>query len=200
MSDRDGPEEGDRPNPSDGSDPSDEPNASDGPNASDRPGAPHDRLLLDAMLGKLATYLRMCGYDTAFALDREVAADDRLRRLAADEHRRLVTRDVALARRARGDEGPRPLLLEPHAVTDQLAQVAAAGYELTLSTRPARCGACNGRLARVDDADATRPAYVPDDQSPTWRCEDCQQWFWTGSHWDRVADTLADVTPDTPDP
>jgi len=168
--------------------------------ATDEPTAPHDRLLLDAMLGKLATYLRMCGYDAAFALDRGIEADDRLRQLATAERRRLVTRDVALARRARDDEGPPPMLLEPHAVTDQLAQVAAAGYELTLSARPARCGACNGRLARVDDTATSRPAYVPDDQSPTWRCEDCQQWFWTGSHWDRVADTLADVTLDSPDP
>ena len=161
--------------------------------------SPHDRLLLDAMLGKLATYLRMCGYDTAFALDRDTEADDRLRRLAADERRRLVTRDVALARRARGDDSPAPILLEAHAVTDQLAQVAAAGYELTLSTRPARCGACNGRLARVDDAETTRPAYVPDGQSPVWRCGDCEQWFWRGGHWEQVADTLASVTPGSPD-
>ncbi len=161
--------------------------------------SPHDRLLLDAMLGKLATYLRMCGYDAAFALDRDVEADDRLRRLAVEERRRLVTRDTALARRARDDEGPPPTLLEAHAVTDQLAQLAAAGYELTLSTRPSRCGACNGRLTRAADA-PTRPAYVPADQSPIWRCLDCGQWFWKGSHWEEVADTLAGVTPSSPDP
>lgn len=182
---------------------------------------PHDRLLLDAMLGKLATYLRMCGYNAAFALDRGVEADDRLRRLAVVESRRLVTRDTALARRARGDDGPSPTLLEAHAVTDQLAQLAAAGYELTLSARPARCGACNGRLTRADDADdadgadsvddadgaadandaaTTRPEYVPADQSPVWRCLDCGQWFWKGGHWEQVADTLAGVTPDNPDP
>ena len=42
---------------------------------------PHDRLLLDAMLGKLATYLRMCGHDAAYALDRGVEADDAVRDL-----------------------------------------------------------------------------------------------------------------------
>jgi uncharacterized protein with PIN domain len=35
------------------------------------------RLLLDAMLGNLATYLRMCGYDAADATDRGVEAADR---------------------------------------------------------------------------------------------------------------------------
>jgi len=37
-----------------------------------------DRLLLDTMLGKLATYLRMCGYDAAYALDEGVESDDAL--------------------------------------------------------------------------------------------------------------------------
>jgi Uncharacterized conserved protein len=151
--------------------------------------APDDRLLLDAMLGKLATYLRMCGYDTAFALDRDVAADDRLRRLATDEARRLVTRDVALARRARGDDGPAPILVEPHAVDDQLAQIAAAGYELTLSGRPARCGACNGaRSCRRPET--TRPEYV---RTASHRCGGVVTVTsgLEGGHWEQVADTLA---------
>lgn len=37
---------------------------------------PTDRFLLDAMLGTLTTYLRMCGYDAAYALDHEIEADD----------------------------------------------------------------------------------------------------------------------------
>ena len=32
-----------------------------------------DRLLVDVMCGTLATYLRMCGYDAAYALDLDVA-------------------------------------------------------------------------------------------------------------------------------
>jgi uncharacterized protein with PIN domain len=34
------------------------------------------RLLLDAMLGRLTTYLRMCGDDVAYALDEGIEADD----------------------------------------------------------------------------------------------------------------------------
>lgn len=57
--------------------------------------------LLDAMCGTLATYLRMCGYDVAYALDRDAEADDRLLDLAAAEDRTLVTRDRELAERPR---------------------------------------------------------------------------------------------------
>jgi uncharacterized protein with PIN domain len=49
------------------------------------------RLLVDATVG-LATYLRMCGHDAAYALDRGVEADDALLELARIEERRLVTR------------------------------------------------------------------------------------------------------------
>lgn len=57
-------------------------------------------LLLDVMCGTLATYLRMCSYDAADALDRDVEADETIRKIAAAEDRTLLTRDEDLAARA----------------------------------------------------------------------------------------------------
>jgi len=37
------------------------------PESEGEPERARDHLLLDVMLGKLATYLRMCGYDAAYA-------------------------------------------------------------------------------------------------------------------------------------
>ncbi|MFC4549930.1 MULTISPECIES: Mut7-C RNAse domain-containing protein [Halorussus] len=137
------------------------------------------------MLGKLATYLRMCGYDAAYALDRDEEADDRLLELAREEGRLLVTRDAALARRA-GDAG---VLLESRDVTDQLAELRSPGFELGLS-EPTRCSACNSELVEVGDGETT-PEYAPDlDERRVWRCPACGKHFWKGSHWDRVAETL----------
>ncbi|MFT4923409.1 MAG: hypothetical protein ACI8XM_002635 [Haloarculaceae archaeon] len=59
-----------------------------------------DRLLLDTMLGKLATYLRMCGYDTVYTLDEGVEDDDAVLALATEQDRTVVTRDRDLAGRA----------------------------------------------------------------------------------------------------
>ena len=101
--------------------------------------------LLDVMCGKLATYLRFCGYDAAYALDREVETDDAILAMAREEDRRLLTRDVALAERA-GDRG---FLLPDRDVEDQLRELAAAGLDLTLDERPARCGVCNGQIGRA---------------------------------------------------
>ena len=49
------------------------------------------------MCGKLATYLRMCGHDTAYALDRGVEDDDALLAIAEAEGRTPVTRDREVA-------------------------------------------------------------------------------------------------------
>lgn len=139
-------------------------------------------LLCDAMLGSLARVLRMCGYDTAYALDRGVEADDAVAALARQEDRLLLTRDRELAARVDG-----AVRLDARAVDDQLAALAAAGFTLSLD-EPARCGACNGPLEALGSG-ATRPEHAPADR-PLWRCRDCAKHFWRGSHWTAVAERL----------
>ncbi|WP_254273889.1 Mut7-C RNAse domain-containing protein [Haloarcula marina] len=147
-----------------------------------------DPLLLDAMLGKLATYLRMCGYDAAYALDRDAEADEDVLALVRTEGRRLVTRDERLAR-----DAPDAVLLTEREVADQLRELAAAGFPLELSEEPRHCGTCNAPLERVDRTEPT-PDYAPNPgEEPVWRCRDCGQHFWRGSHWEDVADTIADL-------
>jgi len=144
-----------------------------------------ERFLCDAMLGKLARYLRMCGHDTAYALDRGVEADDAVRDLAIDEGRRLITRDTALADRTEG-----AILLSARDVEDQLRELDAAGVRLSLPRTPRRCGRCNGPLEPVDPT-ASVPVDVPDpSETDVWRCERCGGHFWKGSHWDDVTRRL----------
>ena len=157
-------------------------------------------VLLDVMCGKLATYLRLCGYDAAYALDRGVEADDRLLALAAAEGRVLLTRDRELTARAPSvDPAVDAVLLTERDVLDQLRELDAAGFSVGLADEPARCGTCNGPVERVDAGEEgvpDRPEYVPDDVGaarPGWRCTECGQWFWKGGHWDDVAARLEGI-------
>ena len=164
----------------------------------DEPERVRGRLLLDVMLGKLTTYLRMCGFDAAYAVDRGVEADARLLGIARSEGRTLLTRDRRLANR-RSDS----VLLTTTAIDDQLRELEAAGFRLELDDSPTRCGRCNGRVEPVDGASPTAadtadggqapdpPDYAPNPaEVDCWRCRDCDQWFWKGSHWDDVAARL----------
>ncbi|ELZ03744.1 Mut7-C RNAse domain-containing protein [Natrialba aegyptia] len=166
------------------------------------------QFLLDTMCGGLVSYLRMCNYDTVYAGDRNLEADDDVIAAARADDRTIVTRDSELANRAAD-----AILLTAHEVDEQLAQLHEAGVELELPPEPAVCGRCNGRLERVDPSEST-PEYAPepgafesetpaagrDDGSsrsstgptPVWRCQSCGQYFWRGSHWERVGETLPD--------
>lgn len=145
-----------------------------------------DRLLLDVMLGKLAVYLRFCGYDTVYALDRGIEDDDRLATLAEREGRRLLTRDVELAASVEG-----AVLLTAHEPDAQVAELREGGFALEIDDAPSRCGRCNGELDPVP-SEAETPDYAPDSASTDcWRCRSCGQIFWKGSHYDRIDETLS---------
>lgn len=172
-----------------------------------------DRFLVDAMCGTLATHLRMCGYDAVYAFDESFAdamdrsgeevsdgdgasettgetdpSDEALLAVARADDRRLVTRDRQLAQHA--DDA---VLLRTRDLEGQLRAMREAGYDLTLPEDPRRCSECNGRLDPVD-ADATTPEYAPDPaETNVWRCPDCGQCFWRGSHWDAVAARLGSL-------
>lgn len=141
------------------------------------------RLFLDVMVGKLSTYLRMCGYDTAYALDRGVEDDDTILELVDSEGRTLLTRDVRLAERA--DES---LLLESLDVVDQLRELEDRDFDLSLAD-PGRCSDCNGELVRDD---GPPPDHAPVGKT-VWRCRNCGKRFWKGSHWESVERTLSSL-------
>lgn len=145
-----------------------------------------NRLLLDVMVGKLTTYLRMCGYDAAYAQEEGIEADEEIREFAREEGRTLLTRDEELAARTEA-----ALLLESRDITDQLGELSAAGFRLELPEEPERCSVCNGRVLAVEGGE--RPDHAPDDENEIWRCRDCDQYFWKGSHWDRVRETLREA-------
>jgi hypothetical protein len=150
------------------------------------------------MCGGLRSYLRMCGHDAVFAPDRRldgepVEAADAVLALAGREERRLVTRNGHLAERASD-----ALLVGEHDPVDQLRELHAAGVDLTLEEPPTFCGACNGSLTRVAPEEPTAD-YAPDPrETAVWRCTDCGQQFWRGSHWERVERTLAAVRAGEP--
>lgn len=165
----------------------DRPMVTSAPDEGDVPAATPEstQLLLDVMLGTLAVYLRMAGYDAAYAGDRGVEDDDRLLAVAATEGRLLLSRDRSLI-----DRADRGFLLTERDVEDQLTELRAAGFALDLAERPTRCGRCNGLLEPLPP-NAERPDYAPArDEFDCWRCVDCGQVFWRGSHWDRVRDRL----------
>jgi len=145
------------------------------------------RFLCDAMLGSLARWLRLSGFDCEYS-----SADDRtLARRAAAEGRWLVTRDRELAA-----VGPRTLLVRAESVDDQLVEVLGRlGLEPGDHLESARCAACNGELESTERAHVADrvPPYVAATASRFRACRACGRVYWPGSHATRIRRRLARV-------
>ncbi len=147
------------------------------------------RFVCDVMLGRLARWLRLAGFDTLYgaqATDQELAATCR------GEGRWLLTRDRRLASAA----GPRVVLLRGVQVEEQLAEVCT---RLSLAARQqrwlSRCPRCNAPLREAArEAVAVRvPPYVAAHAQAFWECTDCGQVYWPGTHVPRIQARLATV-------
>jgi len=146
------------------------------------------RFLCDAMLGSLARWLRLMGFDAAFEADLPDAA---LARRAAAEGRWLLTRDRELAA-----AGPRTVLIRSEGLEDQLVETFT---RLGLVPDPrlvgTRCAACNGTVRPVArEAVAGRvPPFVMATAEAFRACEGCGRVYWRGSHVTRIEERIARI-------
>ena len=141
------------------------------------------KLLCDHMLGSLARWLRLMGYDTGYPKpgpDRELV--ERVRR----EARILLTRDKQLAARVPGAVQVRSDELE-----EQIREVAAV-LNLRLVDPLSRCSLCNEVLvpAPLEDLKDSVPEGVRSRHHEFWRCLSCHRVYWQGSHWDKMVARL----------
>ena len=152
------------------------------------------RFLVDSMLGSLARWLRIGGYDAEYRRD---ADDDSLMEEASRTGRILLTRDRVLALRAK-KRGVETILVEGEGDVEQLGALAAA-LGLDLDPSNSRCPKCNGSLTRVsrDQVRDRVPEASLEAFDVFWVCDSCGCVYWRGSHWDQIASTLdeADSLP-----
>jgi len=134
------------------------------------------KLLADGMLGKLAKWLRLLGYDTAYD---NAASDHQLARRARAEGRVLLTRDHELA----GRRGLRTLLIQSEILEEQMQEVQDA-FGPPPHPPLSRCAICNTALEKVSPSEiADRvPPYVLRTQSEFHHCPGCGRVYWPGSH------------------
>ena len=144
------------------------------------------RFLADAMVGRLAKWLRALGYDTLYHRDGD---DEALLATAAAEGRVLLTRDTRLPR---GDLPAGSLLIRSDRVEDQIREVLRA-YDLRPTSPGTRCLRCNALLAPVSrEGVAGRvPDFVLTRYTAFRTCHLCRRIYWPGTHRRRMGEVLA---------
>jgi uncharacterized protein with PIN domain len=137
-----------------------------------------ERFVADRMLGKLARWLRVLGYDTLYL----GGAGDEVIRQGLEEERVFLTRN----RRAhhwltRG----RIVVIKTDDPREQLREVVRELHlPLAEETLLNRCLGCNQPLATVGKEEVREevPDYVWQTHGEFRRCEGCRRVFWAGSH------------------
>ena len=146
------------------------------------------QFVVDSMLGRLARWLRILGFDTWYF--REI--DDReLLKLHAETGRVLLTRDTRLVQ-CRGVGAH--VLVRSDGWEDQLRQVVAA---LSLDVCPermlTRCLLCNLPLENLapQEAYGRIPDYVAGSTSAFRGCRSCDKVYWAGTHRKRMEEVVS---------
>jgi len=142
------------------------------------------RFALDIHLRKLASLLRLAGFDAVLLTDdAEVAA------VSAREDRVALTRDVGLLKRSVIQYGR---WIRNTDAEQQLVEVLDR-FGIVDEMHPfARCMECNTPVVHVDIASiADRlPADTREAFTEFRRCPGCERVYWQGSHYVRLVDLL----------
>lgn len=143
--------------------------------------------ILDVHLGRLAKYLRLCGFDTLFSAfyeDREIIET------ARQENRIILTRDRLLLKAA-GEARGYQVKSQYH--DEQLREVFERFNLKEYVNLFTRCISCNARLEEVEK-EVIADRLLADTRryfSSFKRCPQCDRIYWEGSHYDNMKKSLA---------
>jgi hypothetical protein len=148
------------------------------------------KFMVDANVGRLATWLRIAGFDTLFINDLD---DNRLVRIALSEGRVLLTKDTQILKRRLATTGRlKVIYIEDNEVKAQLRQVVKT-LNLASEVKPFTiCLECNQPLEIRDKEEVKElvPPYVFKTQTQYMQCPACQRVYWRGAHWGTMSREL----------
>lgn len=149
------------------------------------------RFAVDAMLGRMATWLRLLGFDTTFD---PALGDDALICVANAQGRWLVTADRSLASRP----SLRRVVLVPPSPPQAQWECLVASVNLAPWIRPlTRCPRCNTVLVPLcrDRVRDRVPPHVLDSHQAFSGCTSCGRVYWPGSHTQQVLQAVRRLVP-----
>lgn len=150
------------------------------------------RFVAEKMLGRLAKWLRILGYDTVYRSD--MTREEALR-ISMEEGRILLTRDTHIT----GRDLPGFVFVVEDRFRDQIVEVAG---KLLLSPSEDRlfslCIKCNKKLQEqtLQEAGQEIPEFVAGTQSKFLRCPTCRRIYWGGTHRKNMREEIAALLGD----
>lgn len=143
------------------------------------------KFICDRMLGKLAVWLRISGYDTLYIGDFATQNEDDFM-IENFRDRVLLTKDRRLFNKAK-KFGRDAILINSNDVAEQMKELKALGVKFQIVMD--RCSVCNNFLRRPTKEEALmvlKEQGLSEDmleRYELWFCENCKKLYWMGGHW-----------------
>jgi len=148
------------------------------------------KFIADNMLGKLAKYLRMMGYDTVFP---PPVSERDLINLSEDENRVILTRNSMFIRDFKPENY---LFIKSQHFSEQLIQVIKK-FSLEINTDKffTLCLICNEHLFRLSKEEVKEkvPENVYLNFKEFRQCPSCSRIYWHGGHTRRMEKKLREI-------
>ncbi|MBI5253540.1 MAG: Mut7-C RNAse domain-containing protein [Euryarchaeota archaeon] len=146
------------------------------------------KFIADSMLGRLARWLRLSGYDVAYAND--VSDNSILEH--AKSGRILLSKDKKLCEKAKNMSIDATLVTSDN-ILEQLKQVVRE-RKLIIRSAPefSRCPMCNSDVEEIkkEKIKDRVPKTVFERISEFWECRSCGKIYWHGGHWKNIRERV----------
>ena len=147
------------------------------------------KFVCDVMLGTLAKWLRILGFDTKYSKDFE---DEEILKIAEEENRVVLTRDKLLANKAK-----KAVYINERGLDEQIKKVL---NELKINVDEGkiltRCILCNVKVEKIEKEKVKGkvPPHVFENHNEFWICPNCQRIYWAGTHWQNMEEKIKKIS------
>src|SRR4030042_770218 len=148
------------------------------------------KFLVTRELGRLATWLRILGYDAVYFDKNNLGS---LMIAALRDNRVILPRN----RRLSGNRGVKIVFIENEKIKLQVKEFLEA---LKIKPDPgmlfSRCIICNEKLTDIEKEKIKNkvPEYVFNTAQDFVSCPHCKRIYWQGTHWGNVNKTLEEIS------
>lgn len=147
------------------------------------------KFVCDVMLGTLAKWLRILGFDTKYSKDFE---DEEILKIAEEENRVVLTRDKLLANKAK-----KAVYINERSLDEQIKKVL---NELKINVDEGkiltRCILCNVKVEKIEKEKVKGkvPSHVFEIHDEFWICPNCKRIYWAGTHWQNMEEKIKEIS------
>jgi len=140
------------------------------------------KFIADAMLGRLAKWLRLLGFDVLYY---PAIEDRQVIKISREQERTILTRDT---RMLQCKAVKAAVFIRSDHIADQLLEMKNI-LDFQAPDLADRCAVCNKRLRAAVDRDEIKdlvPDYVYHNYNSFMRCSNCGKIYWEGSHYKNI--------------